>query len=103
MFFNKDETNDEEVNIKENLNLQELLIRMDALDREVNALMSELKVTPSQVNAFVSNKENFTEENWQKLQATRLELDSKFSTETSNIRNVRQTEQRQKERHVQPH
>jgi|LakMenE18May11ns_1017448.scaffolds.fasta_scaffold9922340_3 hypothetical protein len=88
MFFNKDnnETTIEQVINKHDLSLQELLIRIDVLDREVKTLLDELQVTPEQVSKFISDSSNFTPENWEELQQQRQSLELKLSREKENIR-----------------
>ncbi len=82
---------------------QELLIRMDVLDREVKGLMSELNVTPEQLTQFVENADNFTPENWEELQKQRQALDDKLQRELENVRDPSKAKKRQADRHVAPH
>lgn len=80
---------------------QELLIKVDALNQQVDDLFSELNVTPEQVTAFISNKENFTEENWQTIMEEKQKLESKLKMELSNIRNPRKNQETYSKRVVQ--
>lgn len=76
MFFSKNsEQNLEQQTNKNNLLLQQLLIRVDALDREVKTLLDELKITPEQLSTFLENRDNFTPENWETLNKERQALD----------------------------
>lgn len=67
--------------------LKEVLIRTESLDREAKELLSELKVTPQQLTAFVNNKEHFTEKNWQELLALRSQIDEQLRCQLAQIRN----------------
>lgn len=103
MFFGDKDQQLEQTISKHDLLMQELMIRIDGLDREIKALLTELKVSPEKVAAFVENPENFTEQNWQELQVQRKLLDEKLSCEISNIRDPRKTQKNQNDRHVQRH
>lgn len=91
MFFNQKENNIENQILKNDLSLQELLIRIDSLDREVKKLLEELNITPEQVSQFVSLKDNFTQENWEQLQQQRKMLDEKLDLELRSIRDPQKT------------
>lgn len=104
MFFSKNvDDNLEQATKKNDTALQQLLIRLDALDREVKVLLDELQVTPEQVNTFLANQDNFTPENWQELQDQRKTLDDKLKRDIDNIRNPSKTKKAQSDRHVQRH
>lgn len=104
MFFSKDlEQNLEQGTKKNDTLLRQLLIRVDALDREIKMLLDELKITPEQVSTFLENPENFTPENWEELQTERKALDDKLKRELDNIRNPSKTKKAQTDRHVAPH
>lgn len=83
--------------------IEELTIRQEALNREVAKLLKELEVRPEQLTTFVSNKDNFTEENWQQLQEARKKLDEKLSRDLNSIRNPKETKKTYQERHVDRH
>ncbi len=104
MFFSKNiDDNLEQVSKKNDQALQQLLIRLDALDREVKVLLDELQVTPEQVSTFLANQDNFTPENWQELQDQRKTLDDKLKRDMENIRNPSKAKKTQADRHVQRH
>ena len=103
MFFNNEELKVEQDIKRNELIFQQLMIHVDSLDREIKSLLSELKVTPEQLTAFVSNEENFTQENWQELQNQRKLLDEKLKTEITNIRDPRKVKKAQEDRNVQRH
>jgi len=81
------EENLESQSTKNDLTLQELLIRIDGLDRQVKAFMEELDISPEQISGFVNNPDNFTQENWAQLEKQRKMLDEKLDLEMRNIRN----------------
>ena len=87
MFLSKQsEENLEHQSTKNDLTLQELLIRIDGLDRQVKAFMEELQVTPQQISSYVSNPNNFTKDNWEELEKQRKMLDEKLDLELRSIR-----------------
>lgn len=93
MFFSQQpEEKLENQSTKNDLTLQELLIRIDGLDRQVKAFMDELEITPTQISEFVNNRENFTPENWEELENQRKMLDEKLDLELRNIRNPKHTQ-----------
>lgn len=67
--------------------MQELAIRIENLDRQVDEFLTELQVTPEQLSALLEKKEKFTESNWQELIKQKQELDDKLNRELKNIRN----------------
>lgn len=81
MFFDKRE---DKATQHEKL-IQELSIRMEQLDREIDTLLKELKVTPDQLSTFIQEKDNFTEDNWLQLQEQRRKLDEKLLCELKNV------------------
>lgn len=104
MFFdNKKENTLEQLIVKNDLSFQELLIRIDGLDREVKNLLKELDVTPEQLSAFIANPDNFTEQNWEELQKQRTSLDEKLALEKNNIRDPLKVRKTQEERHIARH
>lgn len=103
MFFTDKNQKLEQDIIKNNLALQQLLIRLDSLDQEINALLTELKVTPKQLDVYLSNPDNFTEKNWLELQKQRQLLEEKLQRDLANIRDPRKTQKSQETRNVQRH
>lgn len=102
-FMDKKEKTLEQQLTKNDLAMQELLIRIDVLDREVKTLLDELNITPEQVSAFVSNKDHFTEENWEELRKQRAQLDQKLALQKTSIRDPLKTKKAQAERNVGRH
>lgn len=78
--------------------IQELSIRMEQMDREINTLLKELQVSPAQLSAFIQDKENFTDENWLQLQEQRRKLDEKLLCELRNISDPLKTKKNYQER-----
>lgn len=83
--------------------IQELSIRIEALNKDIDELLNELQVTPDQLTMFIENKDNFSEENWSSLQAQRKTLDEKLLRELLNISNPKKTKETFKQLNVQPH
>jgi hypothetical protein len=83
--------------------IQELSIRIEALNNDIDELLSELQVTPSQLTAFIESKDNFSKENWSTLQAQRKALDEKLLRELLNIKNPKKAKESFKQLNVQPH
>lgn len=67
--------------------IRELSIRHEKLDLDVSNFLKELEVTPEQLSAFITKKENFTEDNWEELQNQKKKLDEKLDLELKNVRN----------------
>lgn len=82
---------------------EELEIRIESLNRHIKELFAELNVTPEQVNAFISNKEHFTEDNWATLCQQLKTLEAQLERELANIRNPKQTQKALTDRRIQPH
>lgn len=93
-----------ENHIKKNAQaIEELSIRIETLNRDVDTLLKELNVSPTQLTTFLSNSNNFTEDNWNALTAERKALDEKLLRELLNVSNPVKTKKTYAERHVQPH
>lgn len=103
MFFKDSEQKLEQDVIKNEIAVQQLLIHIDGLDREIKTLLSELNVTPAQLSAFISKEDNFTPENWQELHNQRKLLDEKLAKELNNVRDPRKVKKAQEDRNVQRH
>lgn len=83
--------------------IQALQLQLENLDRQMEELLGELRVSPEQLSAFISKKENFTEENWAELVSQKKRLDDKLQRELDNIRNPLKTKRNYKSLHVQRH
>lgn len=88
---------------KNELAAQELEIRIEALNRDVNELLNQLNVSPEQLTTFIENKENFSEDNWKLLLEQRKALDEKLLKELLNVSNPKKTRETFKQMNVQPH
>jgi hypothetical protein len=103
MFFQDPEQKIEQDIKKNHQAVQELMIHIDSLDREIKALLSELKITPEQLSHFVNREENFTPENWEQLNTQRKLLDEKLKSELQHVRDPRKVKKAQEDRNVQRH
>jgi hypothetical protein len=83
--------------------IQELSIRIESQNRDVNELLSQLNVTPDQLSTFIENKNNFSEDNWGTLLEQRKLLEEKLLRELANVRNPNKTRDALKNLKVQPH
>lgn len=83
--------------------IQEMELRIANLDEEVEELLESLKVSPEQLTAFLSNKENFTEENWNEVAKQKKELEEKLKRELDNVRNPIKSKKTYSSLHVQRH
>lgn len=88
---------------KNELATQELAIRIEALDRDVQGLLHELNVSPQQLATLLENKDHFSEENWEALNKERKALDEKLLRDLQNIRNPKKTKKAFKTMNVQQH
>lgn len=88
---------------KNTLAIEELAIRIETLNRDVESLYKELNVSADQLTAFLNNQSNFTEENWNAILQQRKELDEKLLRELVNVSNPIKTKKTYAERNVQPH
>lgn len=82
---------------------QELGIQIEKLDEDINKFMGELPLTIEQLNTFLADESNFTEEEWQELQNLRQKLDEKLQRELDNIRNPVKIKKNYDDRNVQRH
>lgn len=83
--------------------LAEVLISNENLDLEVEAYFSGYNVTPGQLSQFISNKEHFSEENWDALQERKKQLDEKLQRDLENIANPLKLKKAYKQRKVETH
>lgn len=88
---------------KHELAFQELTIKIDSLNQQVEDLLSELNISPEQLTAFIENKENFSDENWQTIIQQRQEFEEKLKRELANIRNPLKNKKTYSERVVPQH
>lgn len=79
---------------------KELLLKNEAIDREVKALFPN-DILDKAAN-FTLNKENFTDEEWNKLDEERKKLDLQLRREIDNIVSPQEKERKQRERNVSP-
>lgn len=83
--------------------ISELAIQNDALDGEIDSLLSEHNVSPSQLSTFLSNAAHFTPSNWETLQRERKLLDEKLKRELDQlISKKKQKKARDALRAIQP-
>ena len=83
--------------------INELLIKIEVLNKDVEALLTELNVSPAQLTAYIENEKNFTTDNWNTLQDQQKQLNEKLLRDLLNIRNPKKAKESFKQMHVQPH
>ena len=88
---------------KNALAIEELSIRIEALNRDVSELLHQLNVSPDQLTIFIENKDNFSNDNWNTLLEQRKALDEKLLRELLNVSNPKKTQEAYKKMQVQPH
>lgn len=80
--------------------LKELLLKNEALDREVSGLLKE--ETLQKVAAYSQDKGNFSDEEWDTLEKERKDFEVKLRRELDQVQNIKEKEKKQKERNVAP-
>lgn len=98
MFFKNDIEQTIENNDKK---LTDLETQHELLEQEIQKLYQELKLTPEQINTFISNPDNFTENDWKELQDQKQKLDAKLQLDIENIRNPLKTKKTYANRRVE--
>lgn len=88
---------------KHEIAFQELLIKTESLNQQINEFLDELNISEEQLSTFIGNKDNFSEENWQEINRLRQELDEKLKRELGNVRNPLKNKKTYSERIVQQH
>lgn len=83
--------------------LEALEIENEALNRHTAEMLTEYKVTETQLTSYLANPAHFTESNWQTLVEEKKKIDTKLKRDLDNIVSPTLRKKRQKERHVQPH
>jgi hypothetical protein len=84
MFFQKEESIDEKISKadKELSNLEEMMLDTE---KSCKKLMDEMGTNIDQVQAFLGNRDNFSDEEWDKIQGDRATFAKKVEREINNI------------------
>jgi len=88
---------------KKHLELMELMLRHENLNRQTEEFLNELKVSPEQLTTYLENKEHFTEKTWNELQKERTKIEEKTQTELNSIRNPLQIKKAYSEKNIARH
>ena len=100
----KKSDNELEAHLTKNaLLIEELEIRIDALNRDVDTLFQELNVTPHQLSSCLSTPQNFSEDEWETVNNEKKKLNEKLLRELLNISNPKKTQAAYQSRNIQPH
>lgn len=81
----------------------EIDIRLEKLDHDITKFLEELPLSIEQLNIFLANHENFTQEEWEALQHIKQRLDERLQRELDNIRNPNKTKKSLEGLRVQRH
>lgn len=99
MFFNND-------NQKENRNqfseskIQEIEVEVNKLEHDVKELYELMGVTAEQLTAYLENKNNFSDEEWNEIHQIKQQLDEKLNRSQNNIRNPLKVKRAYNDLHV---
>lgn len=86
MFFsNFKKDNLDEVIESNEKRIRELSIQIENLDKKIEDLYKELKLTPEQVNVFIENRSYHSDQAWEAIQKERQAINEKLRKELSNI------------------
>lgn len=105
MFFtsNKEEQIDKNINLNET-KIRAMSIQLENLNREIDEFFGQLQLNIDNLSSFMSNKNNFTEQNWDELNKQKQLVEEKLQRELDNIRNPLKTKASQaSQMHVQRH
>ena len=98
----------EDQNLENQLNrqdrrLKELTVEIESLDREIEELMAPLAMTKNQVDAYLGNKEHFTDEEWATLENIKSDLELKLAKIGSQKSNPQKLKDAYQELNVSRH
>lgn len=85
-----------------NRKLEALEKQNNQLDLEIEQFMIEHNLTPEKLSIYLSQKERFSEESWEKLEQERQKLESKLTRELALIKKKKETGLGQIQRHWIP-
>ena len=88
---------------QQELKLEALTLEFERLNRTVEDFFVECELSEEAVFRFNSNKDHFSEEAWEKLNAERTKLDEKLKKQLELIRNPKLAKQKYAQRNVAPH
>lgn len=83
--------------------IEELEIRIEALNRDINSLLKELNVSPQQLSSCLASQEHFSTDEWDTVNNEKKKLNEKLLRELLNISNPKKTKEAYQSRNVQPH
>ena len=84
--------------------IKELIIRMEKLDLDIDQFFLENNIDPGAVSRQVTNKNNYSENEWEEVQKIHKNLDEKFNIKIRSIPNPEKLRETYKKQFViQPH
>lgn len=66
--------------------LQELQAKIAELDRETEEVFEQLEVTPEQIEKFLSDKNNFSDSDWEEIQRQIADIEAKAISQRDIIK-----------------
>ena len=88
---------------KQQRRIQELELENEALNREIDGFLEEVGVSSQQISDYVHNQDNFSKEEWQRLQACSSDLEQKLQQKLENIADPRKNKKNYDERNIPQH
>ena len=80
------------------LNIQELTIQSEKLEREYEKLCIDLETTPEKLQIHAENPTNYGQPIWEFLQNEKLKLETRYSHDADNVRDLSKLEKTFSER-----
>lgn len=73
--------------------VEQLLRRDKEVSEQIMRLFEDLQFTPEQLENYLSNRENFTAEEWEFMEVRRREMEEKLERDLENIPNPEKTKE----------
>ncbi len=90
--------------IKSELNLRELTIRMEKLDREYESVLGQSGLSFEQIQNYIENPDNFSQPIWQRMELEKKKLSEKLDLALQSIKDPSKLKKTFDERRsIQPH
>lgn len=93
---------DEKIQTNEK-SIKELILSFEQHESEIHDFLEEIGISFQQAEAYISDKQNFSEEEWEELQNHKNAMDEKLKRDLENIRNPLKSKKAYSERKVDKH
>lgn len=70
--------------------IKKLALQLENQDRIELSLFSQLQISPEKLTAFLDNKENFSDHDWEEIQKHRQTISGDLGRSLTNVRNTAQ-------------